>query len=63
MAARTDEIGMRYLIGQILTFDDKYGALRLGEVFTHLPRFREAKAADLETAIAETVTIQARHRP
>ncbi len=62
-AGRTDDAGMRYLIGQILTFDDKYGARRLGEVFAHLPRFREAKAADFEAAIAETLPQQARHRP
>ena len=62
MAARTDEMGMRYLIGQILTLDDKYGARRLGEVFTRLPRFREAKASDFEKAVAETVPVQARHR-
>ena len=63
LAARTDETGMRYLIGQILTFDDKYGSKRLGEVFSHLPQFREAKATDFEAAIAETLPQQARHRP
>ena len=62
MAARTDETGMRYLIGQILTFDDKYGATRLGEVFTRLPRFHETKVSDFERAVAEALPRQARHR-
>ncbi|MBV9852583.1 MAG: hypothetical protein JO250_23200 [Armatimonadetes bacterium] len=62
MATRTDDTGMRYLIGQILTCDDKYGARRLGEVFSHLPHYRTAKAADFEEAIAETLPRQARHR-
>ena len=34
--ARTDEAGMRYLIGQALTFDDKYGGARLGEALSRV---------------------------
>lgn len=52
--ARKDEAGMRYLIGQALTFDDKYGAERLGGAFRRLPRFREATAKDFAAALAES---------
>jgi hypothetical protein len=44
---RKDADGMRYFIGQILTIDDKYGGRVLGQAMSHLPRFREARAADL----------------
>ena len=43
--------GMRYLIGQALTFDDKYGAARLGDAFRRLPHFREATAKDFAAAL------------
>lgn len=61
MAARTDETGMRYLIGQMLTFDDKYGGRRLADAWSDLPRFREPRATDFAKAIAETMPRQARH--
>ena len=48
---RTDAEGMKYLIGQVLTIDDKYGPRVLGEAMSHLPRFRDARAADLVTAL------------
>ena len=54
--ARKDEAGMRYLIGQALTFDDKYGSLRLGDAFGRLPRFRTANAADFAAALSETLS-------
>ena len=53
--ARKDESGMRYLIGQVLTFDDKHGAARLGEAFKRLPHFREATAKDFAAALAESL--------
>ncbi len=49
--ARTDADGMRYLIGQALTADDKYGGRVLGEAFALLPRAHEARAADLSDAL------------
>lgn len=49
--ARRDELGMRYLIGQTLTGDDKYGARRVGDALARLPRFREARPADLADAL------------
>ncbi len=52
--ARKDETGMRYLIGQALTFDDKYGSKRLGSAFVRLPRFHVVKAADLAAALSES---------
>ena len=52
--ARKDETGMRYLIGQALTFDDKYGSIRLGRAFAHLPRFHVVKAADFAAALSES---------
>ena len=54
--ARKDESGMRYLIGQALTFDDKYGAARLGDAFRRLPHFREATAKDFAAALAESLS-------
>ena len=54
--ARKDEMGMRYFIGQALTFDDKYGAKRLGEAFTRLPHFRTATATDFAAALTETLS-------
>lgn len=54
--ARKDEAGMRYLIGQALTFDDKYGAVRLGNAFRRLPHFREATAKDFAAALAESLS-------
>ena len=53
---RRDEAGMRYLIGQALTFDDKYGAARLGDAFRRLPHFREATAKDFAAALAESLS-------
>lgn len=49
--ARTDAEGMRYLIGQTLTMDDKYGARTLAAAFALLPR--ESTAADLADAFAQ----------
>jgi len=57
--ARKDEAGMRYLIGQALTFDDKHGASRLGDAFHRLPRFREATAKDFAAALAESLSARA----
>jgi hypothetical protein len=54
--ARKDEIGMRYLIGQALTFDDKYGSARLGDAFGRLPHLRTAMAKDFTEALAETLS-------
>lgn len=61
--ARKDETGMRYLIGQALTFDDKYGAARLGDAFRRLPHFREATAKDFAAALSESLSASARSRP
>ena len=52
--ARRDEPGMRYLIGQALTFDDKYGSVRLGDALSRLPRFHEATAKDFAAALTES---------
>lgn len=52
--ARRDELGMRYLIGQALTFDDKYGSVRLGDALSRLPRFHEATAKDFAAALTES---------
>jgi hypothetical protein len=49
--ARTDALGMKYFIGQVLTADDKYGASTLGLAFTLLPHARAARAADMSDAI------------
>lgn len=56
---RTDEAGMRYLIGQALTFDDKYGSVRLGDALARLPRFHEAKAKDFAAALSESLSASA----
>jgi len=56
--ARTDADGMRYLIGQALTLDDRDGAQALAAAFALLPR--EARAADLTDAFAQ---VNARHAP
>jgi hypothetical protein len=60
--ARRDELGMRYLIGQALTFDDKYGAARLGDAFRRLPRFREATAQDFAASLSESLSASAHLR-
>lgn len=60
--ARKDEAGMRYLIGQALTFDDKYGAARLGDAFGRLPHFREASAKDFAAALSESLLASAHLR-
>lgn len=52
--ARKDEIGMRYFIGQALTFDDKYGSRRLGNAFSRLPRLSTATPKDFAAALAES---------
>jgi len=49
--ARTDAEGMRYLIGQALTLDDREGAPALAAAFALLPR--EARAADFADAVAQ----------
>lgn len=58
--ARRDEPGMRYLIGQALTFDDKYGSLRLGDALSRLPRFHEATARDFASALTESLSASAK---
>ncbi|MGI4789116.1 MAG: hypothetical protein ACRYFS_09725 [Janthinobacterium lividum] len=58
--ARRDELGMRYLIGQALTYDDKYGADRLGEAFILLPHFHEASAKDFAAALAQSLSASAK---
>ena len=60
---RTDETGMRYLIGQTLTFDDKYGSRRLGSALDRLPKFRTATAADFAAALATTLAASAHAKP
>ncbi len=50
--ARKDEAGMRYLIGQALTFDDKHGGVSLGNGFARLPRFHEATPEDFAAALS-----------
>jgi len=60
--ARKDEVGMRYLIGQALTFDDKYGAARLGDAFRRLPHFRAATAQDFAAALSESLSASAHLR-
>lgn len=51
--ARTDADGMRYLIGQALTIDDKYGSKALGTALNLLPHAREPRAADWGAAVVE----------
>ena len=58
--ARRDELGMRYLIGQALTFDDKYGAVRLGDAFRRLPHLEEATAKDFAAALSESLSASAK---
>ena len=58
--ARRDELGMRYFIGQALTFDDKYGSARLGDAFSRLPRFHEADAKDFAAALSESRSASAK---
>lgn len=58
--AQRDEPGMRYLIGQALTFDDKYGAVRLGDAFRRLPHFQEATAKDFAAALSESLSASAK---
>lgn len=58
--ARTDEDGMRYLIGQALIFDDKYGSERLGDALSRLPKFREIKPVDVADALAQAAPRTAR---
>ena len=60
--ARRDEAGMRYLIGQALTFDDKYGAQRLGDAFRRLPHFHQATAKDFAAALSESLSASAHLR-
>lgn len=54
--ARTDADGMRYLIGQALTVDDKYGPKALGTALSLLPHAREPRGADWGAAVAEATT-------
>lgn len=49
--ARTDADGMRYLIGQALEIDTKYGGHAIGAIFAKIPRAREAKAFDWSVAV------------
>jgi hypothetical protein len=50
---RTDELGMRYFIGQVLTFDDTFGSAALGKAFGRLPRFHETRPVDVAEAMDE----------
>lgn len=59
--ARTDGDGMRYLIGQVLTFDDRSGAPALAAALARLPR--EARAADLAEAFGQAAVHQAAPPP
>jgi len=52
---RTDAEGMKYLIGQVLTIDDKYGPRVLGEAMSHLPHFRDARASDMVSALMDAL--------
>lgn len=54
--ARTDESGMRYLIGQALTFDDKYGSVKLGDALARLPHFHEARGKDFAAALFQSLS-------
>lgn len=54
--ARTDAEGMRYLIGQALTVDDKYGPRALGTALNYLPHAREPRGPDWGAAVAEATT-------
>ena len=54
--ARTDGDGMRYLIGQALAVDDKYGSKALGTALSLLPHAREPRGADWGAAVAEATT-------
>lgn len=54
--ARTDEAGMRYLIGQALTFDDRYGSVKLGDALARLPRFHEANGKDFAAALSQSLS-------
>jgi len=51
---RTDELGMRYLIGQVLTIDDKYGPVVLGKALNLLP-IQEARPVDVTTALQDVI--------
>lgn len=55
--ARKDEAGMRYMIGQALTFDDKYGAKRLGDALSRLPRFHNVTAKEFAAALSESTLL------
>jgi hypothetical protein len=61
LAARKDQTGMRYLIGQILVCDDKYGGKALAEAFSYLPHARAAFGPDFGTAVGLMLAQQARH--
>jgi hypothetical protein len=61
--SRRDDLGMRYLIGQALTFDDRFGGIRLGDAFARLPRFHKATASDFAAALAEARSASARTGP
>lgn len=50
--ARTDEAGMRYLIGQALAADDKYGPPTVGDALALLPHAREPRGTDWPEALA-----------
>ncbi len=50
--ARTDAEGMRYLIGQALTVDDKYGPKVLGTALDRLPHAREPRGIDWGDAVS-----------
>jgi hypothetical protein len=50
-ASRTDEAGMRYLIGELLTIDDTYGSRMIGSIFDRLPRQHEARSSDVSAGL------------
>lgn len=62
-AARTDETGMRYLIGQMLVFDDKYGSKRLANALSDLPHAREAHGPDFGIACAQALSAHGMQTP
>ena len=63
LAAQTDETGMRYLIGQMLVFDDKYGDKRLANALSDLPQAREAHGTDFSAAAAMALSQTAQRVP
>lgn len=61
--SRTDAQGMEYFIGQMLTIDDKYGSAALGSIMSELPRYREARPADVIVALKQVLPADKLPRP